>query len=105
LFNWRNEIEKFSDLTYSVYYGDEREFKTDAQVILTSYGLMKKESLSTLSEEEYDIVIFDEVQHLKNVRSLGVNSARQLMAKFRICLSGTHVENDINTVDHVILTL
>ncbi|HLT22867.1 MAG TPA: DEAD/DEAH box helicase [Bacteriovoracaceae bacterium] len=96
LFNWRNEIEKFSDLTYSVYYGDEREFKTDAQVILTSYGLMKKESLSTLSEEEYDIVIFDEVQHLKNVRSLGANSARQLKAKFRICLTGTPVENDLS---------
>lgn len=96
LFNWRNEIEKFSDLTYSVYYGDEREFKTDAQVILTSYGLMKKESLSTLAEEEYDIVIFDEVQHLKNVRSLGANSARQIKAKFRICLTGTPVENDVS---------
>ena len=96
LFNWRNEIEKFSDLTYSVYYGDEREFKTDAQVILTSYGLMKKESLSTLADEEFDIVIFDEVQHLKNVRSLGANSARQLKAKFRICLTGTPVENDLS---------
>ncbi|MFA7612778.1 MAG: DEAD/DEAH box helicase [Candidatus Caldatribacteriota bacterium] len=96
LFNWRNELEKFSDLSYSVYYGDEREFKTDAQIILTSYGLMKKESLSTLSEVEYDIVIFDEVQHLKNVRSLGADAARQLKAKFRICLTGTPVENDLS---------
>lgn len=96
LFNWRNELEKFSDLSYSVYYGDEREFETDAQIILTSYGLMKKESLSTLSEVEYDIVIFDEVQHLKNVRSLGADAARQLKAKFRICLTGTPVENDLS---------
>jgi superfamily II DNA or RNA helicase len=96
LYNWRNELEKFSDLTYSIYYGDEREFKTDAQVILTSYGLMKKESFSTLGEEEFDILIFDEVQHLKNIRSLGANAARQLKAKFRICLTGTPVENDLS---------
>lgn len=96
LYNWRNELEKFSDLTYSIYYGDEREFKTDAQVVLTSYGLMKKESLSTLGEQEFDILIFDEVQHLKNIRSLGANAARQLKAKFRICLTGTPVENDLS---------
>lgn len=96
LYNWKNELEKFSDLTFSIYYGDEREFKTDAQVILTSYGLMKKESFSTLGEEEFDILIFDEVQHLKNIRSLGANAARQLKAKFRICLTGTPVENDLS---------
>ncbi len=96
LHNWKNEIEKFSDLTYSIYYGDEREFKTEAKVILTSYGLMKKESFSTLGEDEFDILIFDEVQHLKNVRSLGANAARQLKARFRICLTGTPVENDLS---------
>jgi superfamily II DNA or RNA helicase len=96
LYNWRNELEKFSDLTYSIYYGDEREFKSDAQVILTSYGLMKKESISTLGETDFDILIFDEVQHLKNIRSLGANAARQLKAKFRICLTGTPVENDLS---------
>lgn len=96
LYNWRNELEKFSDLTYSIYYGDEREYKTDAKVILTSYGLMKKESFSTFAEEEFDILIFDEVQHLKNIRSLGANAARQLKARFRICLTGTPVENDLS---------
>ena len=96
LYNWRNELEKFSDLTYSIYYGEERDLKTDAQVILTSYGLMKKESFSSLGETEFDILIFDEVQHLKNIRSLGANAARQLKAKFRICLTGTPVENDLS---------
>lgn len=96
LHNWKNELEKFSDLTWSIYYGDERDFKTNAQVVLTSYGLMKKESFSTFAEENFDILIFDEVQHLKNIRSLGANAARQLKAKFRICLTGTPVENDLS---------
>lgn len=94
--NWQNELEKFSDLTYSIYYGNEREINLDAQVILTSYGLMKRESISTLGEEHFDILIFDEVQHLKNIRSLGANAARQLKASFRICLTGTPVENDLS---------
>ena len=96
LYNWKNELEKFSDLTWSIYYGDEREFKTDAKVILTSYGLMKKESFSTFADHTFDILIFDEVQHLKNIRSLGANAARQIKAKFRICLTGTPVENDLS---------
>lgn len=96
LYNWRNELEKFSDLSYAIYYGDERDFKTDAKVILTSYGLMKKESFSTFGDDVFDMVIFDEVQHLKNVRSLGASAARQIKAKFRICLTGTPVENDLS---------
>ncbi len=96
LYNWKNELEKFSDLTWSIYYGDEREFKSEAKVILTSYGLMKKESFSTFAEEHFDILIFDEVQHLKNIRSLGANAARGIKSRFRICLTGTPVENDLS---------
>lgn len=96
LHNWQNELQKFSDLSYSIYYGEERELDLNSQVVLTSYGLMKKESFSTLGEAEFDILIFDEVQHLKNIRSLGANAARQIKAKFRICLTGTPVENDLS---------
>jgi SNF2 family DNA or RNA helicase len=57
---------------------------------------MKKESFSTFADQNFDILIFDEVQHLKNIRSLGANAARQIQAKFRICLTGTPVENDLS---------
>ena len=43
----------------------------------------------------YDIVILDEVQHLKNIRSQGAYAARKISADFRICLTGTPVENDL----------
>lgn len=95
LYNWKNELEKFSNLKWGIFYGEEREIPEGTQVVLTSYGLMKKESLGAFAREDFDIIIFDEVQHLKNIRSLGANSARQLKAKFRICLTGTPVENDL----------
>jgi SNF2 family DNA or RNA helicase len=96
LFNWKSELEKFSDLKYSIYYGQDRDIDSDAQIILTTYGLLKREALTSVNGDPFDIVIFDEVQHLKNIRSLGANAARQLKAKFRICLTGTPVENDLS---------
>ncbi|MBL7663848.1 MAG: DEAD/DEAH box helicase [Bacteriovoracaceae bacterium] len=96
LMNWQNEIKKFSSLDIGIYYGEEREFPIDKKIILTSYGIMKKEAPLKLQETRFDIVIFDEVQQLKNIRSLGANSARTLTGDFRICLTGTPVENDIS---------
>jgi superfamily II DNA or RNA helicase len=95
LYNWKNELEKFSNLKWGIFYGEEREIPAETQIVLTSYGLMKRESLGAFAREEFDAIIFDEVQHLKNIRSLGANAARQLKAKFRICLTGTPVENDL----------
>ncbi|MBY0518532.1 MAG: DEAD/DEAH box helicase [Bacteriovoracaceae bacterium] len=95
LYNWKNELEKFSNLKWGIFYGEEREIPEGTQVVLTSYGLMKKESLAAFAQEDFDMIIFDEVQHLKNIRSLGANAARQLKGKFRICLTGTPVENDL----------
>ncbi len=96
LLNWKNEIDKFSDLDVEIYYGDGRQFQNDKKIILTSYGIMKKESYTTFENTRFDILIMDEVQHLKNIRSMGATAARNLTASFRICLTGTPVENDLS---------
>lgn len=97
LINWQNEIAKFSDLDVHVYYGGDREKPTeDTKIILTSYGVMKREAYTTFEGMDFDILIMDEVQHLKNIRSQGANAARTLKANFRICLTGTPVENDLS---------
>jgi superfamily II DNA or RNA helicase len=107
LLNWQKEIERFAGFPVQVYYGDDRDQidvtqASGAKVVLTSYGIMKKESFSKLGEENFDILIFDEVQNLKNIRSLGAISARNLKAQFRICLTGTPVENDISEFYNII---
>ena len=96
LLNWQNEIAKFSNLDVEIYYGEGRSLKADKKIILTSYGVMKKESYTTFNEKHFDILIMDEVQHLKNIRSQGATAARNLSAQFRICLTGTPVENDLS---------
>jgi SNF2 family DNA or RNA helicase len=96
LINWQNEIEKFSDLDVDVYYGSTRTEPADKKIILTSYGVMKKESYTTFNDMRFDILVMDEVQHLKNIRSQGASAARNLHANFRVCLTGTPVENDLS---------
>ena len=95
LINWKNEIEKFSKMNAVIYHGGVRTLPDDVKIFLTSYGVMKKEAESTLAEYHFDILILDEVQHLKNIRSQGAYAARKLKADFRVCLTGTPVENDL----------
>jgi len=57
---------------------------------------MKRETEDIFSQHHFDILILDEVQHLKNIRSLGAFSARKINADFRICLTGTPVEYDLS---------
>lgn len=96
LLNWEKEIQKFSKMDMHIYHGGSREFPNDKKIILTSYGVMKKESEAVFANINFDILVLDEVQHLKNVRSLGAFSARKINADFRICLTGTPVENDLS---------
>ncbi|MCK5882989.1 MAG: DEAD/DEAH box helicase family protein, partial [Bacteriovoracaceae bacterium] len=95
LLNWENEIQKFSTMDHHIYHGGSRSFPDDAKIILTSYGVMKRECETTFSDKHFDVMILDEVQHLKNIRSQGAFAARQISADFRICLTGTPVENDL----------
>ncbi len=94
ILNWEKEIQKFSDMDISIYHGGERTM-TDSKITLTSYGVMKKECTGAFKDTVFDVLILDEVQHLKNIRSLGATAARKIKAGFRICLTGTPVENDL----------
>jgi superfamily II DNA or RNA helicase len=96
LLNWEKEFKKFSpNIDVHVYHGGERKLPDNTKIIITSYGVMKKEADETFKDIPFDVLILDEVQHLKNIRSLGAYAARKLKADFRICLTGTPVENDL----------
>lgn len=95
LINWEKEIQKFSHLVAHIYHGGSRHIDDQFSIILTSYGVMKKEYNTTFKNIHFDVLILDEVQHLKNMRSLGSLAAREIDADFRICLTGTPVENDL----------
>lgn len=98
LFNWRDEIEKFApDLDFFIHHGN-RYSSTDEllqhQVLLTSYGLVIND-LALLSEIEFDLLIADESQAIKNPISLRFKSITKLKARLRVAMSGTPIENGL----------
>ena len=102
IMNWKKEFERFSDLPVHIYHGAQRSLPNEDSIILTSYGVIKKEYQEEYFRKEFEIIILDEVQNLKNIRSLGAVAVRSLQANFKISLTGTPVENDITEFFNII---
>jgi SNF2 family DNA or RNA helicase len=63
-------------------------------VILTTYGTLRRDILS-LKDLEFDYVILDEAQAIKNADTESSKAARLLRGRYRLGLSGTPVENHL----------
>jgi non-specific serine/threonine protein kinase len=101
MFNWENEIKKFTpSLTYHIHHGGDRVRTKDVikshNVIITTYGTLRSD-IKMLLENEFDYVILDESQAIKNPASKVTRAAGLLRAKNRLCMSGTPLQN--NTFD------
>ncbi len=93
LHNWAEEIRRFRPaLRCAIYHGDRRTIDSDADVTLTTYAILRLDA-DTLSREDWDTVVLDEAQAIKNPDSQVARAAFALPARFRIALTGTPVEN------------
>ncbi len=99
LSNWQREGERFAP-TLKIYrhHGSERSSKVEAfanaDVVLTSYPLLQRDE-KMLSDVEWNVVVFDEAQTLKNAKAKTYVSAQSLKAQQRIALTGTPMENHL----------
>ncbi|MCE2832753.1 MAG: DEAD/DEAH box helicase, partial [Chitinophagaceae bacterium] len=101
MFNWENEIRKFTpDLKYLIHHGSDRSRDKNTlesyNVIITTYGTLRSD-IKQLVEIEFDYVVLDESQAIKNPQSKVTKAASILRAKSRLCMSGTPLQN--NTFD------
>ena len=86
--NWQREIKKFTpSLENAVYDGT----LYDVPLTITTYGMTARHP--ELSEPEWDYVILDEAQAIKNPGSKQSKAVRSLKAGFRVAMTGTPVEN------------
>ncbi len=94
LHNWQREIEAFRpSLKVQLFYGPNRELDLDQNdIVITSYGVLRMDQ-DRLSQIEWDVIVLDESQTIKNSSSQVARAAFSLKADFRVCLSGTPVEN------------
>jgi len=94
LYNWESEIARFAPtLTVGTYAGTGRNLaKLDVDVVLTTYELARRDA-SALSKRKFDIVVFDEAQHVKNLQGSRAQAMREVFGRFKVCLTGTPLEN------------
>ncbi|MCA9700235.1 MAG: hypothetical protein KC431_22105, partial [Myxococcales bacterium] len=96
LHNWKAEIEKFRPgLQAAVYHGQQRSLDEEADVILTTYAILRID-IESLAKRRWDAVILDEAQAIKNPVSKVARAAYRVQARFKIALTGTPVENHLD---------
>ena len=94
LCNWQVEIKKFApELTFFAYHGGRRDLqKFNADVLLTTYATFRKD-FKELDKHEWQTIIIDEAQNIKNADSEQSKLLRRMRAPMKIAMSGTPVEN------------
>jgi len=93
--NWMRELAKFSpELTAIAYHGTGRTLAevTDTTVVVTTYGVLQRDA-ELLAATQWDMVVADEAQSVKNSDSLAAQALRTLTCAVPLAMTGTPVEN------------
>lgn len=97
--NWQEEAARFApDLSVLLLQGKARLPRFDQiaehDLVLTTYALLPRDEEMLLAHE-YHMVILDESQYIKNMRSKSAQAAGMLRTRHRLCLTGTPLENHL----------
>ena len=99
-FNWIDELNNFAPTLnlYSLHENNDREgcIKSLKQrdVLICSYGLLQQAE-ELLIEKEWQTIVLDEAQAIKNPQTKRCKCATKLQGKCRLALTGTPIENHL----------
>ncbi len=101
--NWQREVQRFApSLSVMIHHGAERlsgpAFREEAQrhdIVITTYSLVLRDK-GHLAEIEWENVVIDEAQNIKNETAKQTQAIKSLDARHKIALTGTPVENRLS---------
>ena len=97
IFNWKEEAARFTPKMRVYDYTGLNRGLVDFSafdLVLTTYGTLRRDALR-LKDVEFDYVVLDEAQAVKNASTESAKAVRLLRSKHRLALSGTPVENHL----------
>jgi superfamily II DNA or RNA helicase len=99
VFNWQQEAARFTPKLRVLSHTGSERIKGNAHfenydLILTTYGTLRRDVIH-FNEVEFDFVILDEAQAIKNAATETAKAARLLKSRQRLALSGTPIENHL----------
>jgi superfamily II DNA or RNA helicase len=98
--NWQAEAARFTPgLKTLLLHGPNRQARfadiASHDLVITSYALLRRDS-EQYARWEFDTVILDEAQHIKNRFSQIAQATKALKAEHRFVLTGTPMENSLD---------
>jgi SNF2 family DNA or RNA helicase len=101
--NWEQELKSFyPGFKTALYLGPQRTTDfDDVDIVLTTYDTVRSDK-DRLKKVQFHVMIFDEAQLLKNQKSQRAKAAFQLQAIFKLCLTGTPLENNAQELCSII---
>ena len=99
--NWVSEIARFAPglTAFRFAASTDRAALVEAlgpsDVLICSYGLLHLEQ-AALGAKTWSMAVLDEAQAIKNATSRRAQASTELQAGFRLALTGTPVENDLD---------
>ncbi|AOS63617.1 DEAD/DEAH box helicase [Actinoalloteichus hymeniacidonis] len=97
--NWCRELARFAPETPVIaHHGSRRRLAGPppaGTVVVTSYSVLRSD-VALLTGIDWDVVVFDEAQQLKNPDTRGAKAAADLPAVVRVAMTGTPVENRLD---------
>ncbi len=101
ILNWQDEIEKFAPhLDVVCIYGSAgaREYLMTqihgCDIAVTSYDYLRRD-IDSLEKFQFETVILDEAQYIKNQKTKNAQCVKRLKSKHRFALTGTPIENSL----------
>ncbi|MDB6121338.1 MAG: hypothetical protein JWQ71_331 [Pedosphaera sp.] len=99
VFNWAAEAAKFTpQLRVLALQGAQRHEKfaeiSKHDLIVTSYALLRRDA-EQYRGLEFDTVVLDEAQHIKNRQTQNAQAVKSIRARHRLVLTGTPLENSV----------
>ncbi|WP_235908713.1 DEAD/DEAH box helicase [Roseiconus nitratireducens] len=95
---WRDEVARFSGRSVQLVMGTAPErieqYQSDTFFTVCNYEQVLRD-LEPIESVDWDLVILDEGQRIKNWESKTSNMIRSISSPFRLVLSGTPLENNL----------
>lgn len=99
--NWINEAHRFTPTLNILRFAGTAEQREALictlganDVVVCTYGLLKTE-VDLITKQQWNIVVLDEAQNIKNHTTQAAKAAIRLRSRFRFATTGTPIENNL----------